>query len=118
MFDLPLMLADAGVVEPVTSFYDLLLRNGLLGGAVALLIWLLIKRDSQLQEAQAARLADAKVFAELVKNATVAMTARTSADDERNRALEIAARAAEKSAIVIDQMSKEIQSLNSIIKNK
>jgi hypothetical protein len=120
MFDIPIMLAQAGdaAFDPTSGVFGILLKNGLLGGAVALLIWLLIKRDGQLQTSQTERLTDAKVFAELVKNATVAMTAQNAANDERNRALEIAARAAEKTAIVMDQMSKEIQDLNTNLKGK
>jgi hypothetical protein len=120
MFDIPVILAQAGAeaFDPTSGVFGLLLKNGLLGGAVALLIWLLIKRDGQLQTSQSDRLADAKVFAELVRNHTVALTAQNATNDERNRALESASRAAEKTAIVMDQLAKEVQNLNANLKGK
>src|SRR5512143_642799 len=123
MFELvthiPLMLAQAApIASPVESFYEILLHNGLMGGAVALLIFLLIKRDRDLQNSQEGRLTDAKTLAELVKNHTAAMVASNASNEERNRALEVSSRAAEKSVVVIDQLVKEIEELKSEVKTK
>lgn len=117
--NIPLVLAQAApAVDPTGGFFDLLLNKGVLGGAVALLIFLLIRRDSDLQKSQEGRLTDAKVFSDIVKNHTAAMVQENSANEERNRALEVAARAAEKSALVIEQMSKEIERLNTELNSR
>ena len=109
----PLILAQVVPgVDPTGGFFDLLLNKGVLGGAVALLIFLLIRRDSDLQKSQEGRLTDAKVFSEIVKNYTAAMVQENSSNEERNRALEISARAAEKSALIIEQLSKDIDKLS------
>jgi hypothetical protein len=119
MLENALMLADVGAaipsIDPTGGFFELFLRNGLLGAAVALLSWLLIKRDNDLQKSQEGRLEDAKSLSEAVKSHTVALQASNSANDERNRALEVASRASERSAIVIEQMAKEITIMRSII---
>lgn len=111
---IPLVLAQA--IEPASGLYELLLKNGVLGGAVAVLVWFLIKRDGDLQKSQEGRLNDSKQLAEIIKNHTVAIQASNVAQDERNRALEIAARAAEKSALVIENLNKEISELKSQIR--
>lgn len=129
MFELvthiPLILAQAAphvepttVTNPIAAFYELLLHNGLMGGAVALLIYLLIKRDNDLQKSQEGRLADAKVLADIVKEHTTALVTSNAAGEERNRALEVSSRAAEKSAIIIDQMTKEIAELKTELRTK
>jgi len=119
MLENALMLADVGAaipsIDPTGGFFELFLRNGLLGAAVALLSWLLIRRDNDLQKSQEGRLTDAKSLADAVKSHTVALQASNSANDERNRALEISARASERSAIVIEQMSKEISEMRGVI---
>ena len=119
--DFPLILAQAAPavpisVDPISGFYGILLRNGMMGAAIAVLAWLLIRRDGDLQKSQEGRLADAKFLADVVKDHTVALVASNAAADERNRALEIASRAAEKSAIIIEQMTKEISELHAEIK--
>jgi hypothetical protein len=117
---LPLLMLAQAVptvpLEPVSGFYEILLHNGLMGGAVALLIYLLIKRDSDLQKSQEGRLDDAKNLAEVIKSQTVALTASNAAADERNRAVDAAARAAERSAIVIENLTKTVDGLNLEIK--
>jgi hypothetical protein len=105
-------------IDPTGGVFELLLRNGLLGGAVALLIYLLIRRDSDLQKSQLGRLEDSKSLAEAVKSHTVALTASNIANEERNRALEVAARAAERSALIIEQLSKEIIELKEVCSGK
>lgn len=115
----PLILAQVVPgVDPTGGFFDLLLNKGVLGGAVALLIFLLIRRDSDLQKSQEGRLTDAKVFSEIVKNYTAAMVQENSSNEERNRALEISARAAEKSALIIEQLSKDIDRSCNELSNK
>jgi len=115
----PIILADATAIvpsiDPTGGVFELLLRNGLLGGAVALLIYLLIRRDSDLQKSQLGRLDDAKSLAEAVKSHTVSLQASNIANEERNRALEISSRAAERSSIVIEQMAKEITEMRTVI---
>jgi hypothetical protein len=116
MINLPLILAQAGPgavvpMEPVSGFYNLLLNNGLMGGAVALLIFLLIKRDSELQKSQEGRLEDSKTLALIVRDHTVALAATNVANEERNRALEISSRAAEKFVVIIEQLVKEVAGL-------
>src|SRR5512144_2721261 len=111
MFDMLAQATPAIPSDPVSAFYQVLLHNGLMGGAVALLIYLLIRRDTDLQKSQEGRLTDARQLAEIIKEHTVALIASNAANDERNRALEVASRAAEKSAVIIDQMTKEIAEL-------
>ena len=122
MLENALMLSQAGPaipsVDPTGGFFELFLRNGLLGAAVALLSWLLIRRDNDLQKSQEGRLTDAKSLADAVKNHTVALQASNLSNDERNRALEISARASERSAIVIEQLSKEITELKNACDGK
>jgi len=102
---LPLVLAQ---IDPTGGYYELLLKNGVLGGAVGILIWFLIKRDADLQRIHEARLTDAKALAEVLRTHTSALQASNVANDERNRALEVSARASEKTALVIEQLAKEI----------
>lgn len=122
-FDLPLILAQVAPIEPtstnpLSTIYDIFLNNGLMGAALALLIFLLIRRDSDLQRSQEGRLLDAKNLADLVKDHTTALIANNLANEERNRALEVAARAAEKSAIIIEQLTKQIEDLKITFRGK
>ena len=108
---LPLVLAQAVPVDPTGGLYSLLLEKGILGAALAFLIFAWWKRDSDLQKANAERLEDVKMFSDIFKNHTVALQASNIANDERNRALEVAARAAEKNAIIIEQLHKNVELL-------
>lgn len=120
MFDIvPIILAATDTVpadfNPVSAFYQQLLHNGLMGGAVALLIFLLIKRDRDLQNSQEGRLNDTKAVAELIKNHTAAIVASNASNEERTRALEVSSRAAEKNIVLLDQLVKVIEELKTII---
>ena len=101
----------AQAVEPVSGLYELLLKNGVLGGAVGVLVWFLIKRDGDLQKCQEGRLQDAKALAEVVKEQTATLQATSRANEDRNRLLENTSKIAEKSALIVDQLTKEVADL-------
>lgn len=105
------MMAQATELPSLSPLFDILLNNGALGIGLGFMIWIFLKRDKDLQASWNERLADAKSFATIVKDHTSALTASNIAQDERNRAVEVSARAAEKSAIIIEQLSKEISAM-------
>jgi hypothetical protein len=86
-------------------------RTGLLGVVCVLLltyIWYLVK---QLAASQAARIADWKEIAEIVKAQTLVMANWTAANEVRTRAIEGTVRAQEMTAGAITQLANEVRSV-------
>ena len=101
-------------IEP--GWTDYLLNQGVIGFVCAILLYFLIKKDTQVENISEKRLVDLKSVTEIIKNQTVALEAMTKADDEIHLALANQIRLGDKQVLIIEQLSKELADLKSEIK--
>jgi hypothetical protein len=86
-------------------------KYGLLGALFILALIGLWWKDRALQASVKDRLSDAKELAKVVREQTVVLQAATIAANERNRALEVQSRAAEKTSVILNKLADDVMSL-------
>lgn len=107
MLEHAVMLAQAAPIDP-TGWVDFLLGQGVLGFVVAVLLYFLVKKDSQVDKVTEQRLEDLKTVSEIIRNQTVAMEANTKMNEQDHQSLEAFARLIDKQMLILEQLTKTV----------